>query len=118
MGAVDEIIERHGSDSIGAAKEIVRGLMRGNRGEKSLGYGPTPASALALRSLNVEADDPGRAQVVAHALGYHDALLRDGGGYKVDDEVGADYEEGHRLGASEDREMVYPDPRELQTAAE
>jgi hypothetical protein len=101
-------------DKIEEAKEICRELTRGDREKKMLGYGPTPATVGAMDGVGLSDDDPDRAKIFAHTLGFHDAILRDGGGYKVPEGVGADYEEGHRIGAEEDREKLYPAPREVQ----
>lgn len=105
------------TDQIEAAKHAATKLMLGDRAERETGLGPTPATATAMNELEIDRRDPRRAQVFAYVLGFHDALMRDGGGYKVPNAVGKDYEEGHRAGAElmsqeKEREKILCAPRE------
>lgn len=101
------------------AKKRACELMRGDRSTNEIGLGPTPATATAMNELKIDRRDPRRAQVFAYVLGFHDTLMRDGGGYKVPNAVGKDYEEGHRAGAElmsqeKEREKILCAPREAQ----
>lgn len=107
------------TDQIEVAKRAAVSHMLGDRANRKMGLGPTPATATAMNELEIDRRDPHRAQIFAHVLGFHDALMRDGGGYNVPDAVGKDYEEGHRAGAelmsSEGkREKILCAPREAQ----
>lgn len=119
MSKLSELIEQHGGDAIAAAKLLATSELCGDRRENEIGLGPTPATATAMNELELDHRDPNRARIFAHVLGFHDALLRDGGGYKVPDVVGKDYEDGHRAGAelmSKDgaRDLLLAAPREVQ----
>lgn len=122
MGALDEIEKRYGDDKIGAAKEIGVGLVRGNRAAGLEGYSPKLAMCLALlaighyRTVEEILDRQVIAEEVVHTylLGFHDALLKDKNGYKVNQELGFEYEAGHRLGAQENRDDLFFCVRERQ----
>lgn len=122
MATVEEIERRHGDDQIGAAKEIGRGLVRGNRIAGMEGYPPKIAMCLALLVVGhyttvdemLDRQLVGEEVVHAHLLGFHDALLKDRNGYKVKPELGFEYESGHRLGAQENRDDLMFCVRERQ----
>lgn len=122
MGSVDEIESRYGDDKIGAAKEIGIGLVRGNRVADMEGYPPKLAMSLALLVVGhySTVDEILNRQVIgeevvhAYLLGFHDALLKDRNGYKVKQELGFEYESGHRIGAEENRDDLFFCTRERQ----
>jgi hypothetical protein len=114
---IDKLIADNNGDKIVTAKIVVVSYLSGNRSKHETGYGPTSATILAMEDVHISIGNPQRARIFAHALGYHDAILRDGSGYKVPDVVGKDYEEGHSIGAAMmvgDSIAVMPAPREDQ----
>lgn len=111
MGNDDrELGARQRAHNLKIAQSIAQSLMLGDREIQVTGYGPTPATTIAA-AVVVDED---MGELHAHVLGFHDAMLRDGGGYKVPEGLGAAYEEGHRLGAEHEREGLMPAPREVQ----
>lgn len=106
-----EAEQRRQTYTLELACTVVRALMSGDREAQVTGYGPTPATSIATAVVETPSDE---GKVFAHALGFHDALLRDGGGYQVPDDMGAAYEEGHRTGAECNRDRVFAAPREKQ----
>ena len=98
-------------------RELVRGLMRGNRAELKLGYSGVNATLAACRHFDISVGE-GELELLAYAFGYGLALnelplLVD---YRCEDHA-ASVGEGYSDGRGEELARCYPTPILIGRAA-